>query len=497
MIAIKKHHDTATKEEKTSDKLVYSLFFSIACALSTILLLVIAQCLKDVFLNALLNDINILILIVLLVCIASAFFTDYLQTKAARLVGIILLVLTLFLQIITLAFGSHYSLLLPAFSLILLFIQWLYVLPILGKNQPDFFEPLPFLTAAILVGAEEFLSLPIGEIACIVLISYCILYFAYVLFTDKDRRFVCVISRKESRENLFEDITVCRRFISIFSWGLSAGVLFFLTFIILSNKPLAGIFISACFIITGWLASLLSHLKNANGIIPKISGAFIIFALVLLFIPDEATNIIGIILGFSFVLTLAFSLASALQKRAEICNISALWLFSKQMGFYFLGVLISYFLSMFFYNSFPDISLGVILAYGIVTIAMGQIAISESNFPQNPEVNLQEKESLSNDKSAECLPSEQSENMSAKSLSHSSHNGEVLHYVTERYNLSPRQKEIYALLAKGRNIPYIAQLLYVSESTVKTHTHHIYQKLGVNSQQELISQFDSLTSQIS
>ena len=33
---------------------------------------------------------------------------------------------------------------------------------------------------------------------------------------------------------------------------------------------------------------------------------------------------------------------------------------------------------------------------------------------------------------------------------------------------------------------YTADQLYVAERTVKTHTYHIYQKMGIHSQQELI-----------
>lgn len=54
------------------------------------------------------------------------------------------------------------------------------------------------------------------------------------------------------------------------------------------------------------------------------------------------------------------------------------------------------------------------------------------------------------------------------------------------YDLTPREGEILFYLAKGRNAKYIADQLYVAERTVKTHTYHIYQKMGIHSQQELI-----------
>lgn len=57
---------------------------------------------------------------------------------------------------------------------------------------------------------------------------------------------------------------------------------------------------------------------------------------------------------------------------------------------------------------------------------------------------------------------------------------------TRTYNLTPREGEILFFLVKGRNARHIADQLYVAERTVKTHTYHIYQKMGIHSQQELI-----------
>lgn len=62
--------------------------------------------------------------------------------------------------------------------------------------------------------------------------------------------------------------------------------------------------------------------------------------------------------------------------------------------------------------------------------------------------------------------------------------------VVEQHFLTPREAEVFALLAKGRNAEYIANQLVVSPATVKSHIYHIYQKLGVNSQQRLMDLVD-------
>ena len=46
--------------------------------------------------------------------------------------------------------------------------------------------------------------------------------------------------------------------------------------------------------------------------------------------------------------------------------------------------------------------------------------------------------------------------------------------------LSPREREVLALVAAGRSNPEIARTLYIGEATVKTHLLHAFEKLGVN-----------------
>lgn len=54
------------------------------------------------------------------------------------------------------------------------------------------------------------------------------------------------------------------------------------------------------------------------------------------------------------------------------------------------------------------------------------------------------------------------------------------------YGLTPRETEVFALLAQGRSVPYIRDALVISKGTVVTHTKHIYSKLDVHTRQDLI-----------
>jgi DNA-binding NarL/FixJ family response regulator len=57
-----------------------------------------------------------------------------------------------------------------------------------------------------------------------------------------------------------------------------------------------------------------------------------------------------------------------------------------------------------------------------------------------------------------------------------------------RARLSPREREVYDLLCQRLTNRQIARALFIEESTVKLHAHHIYDKLGVRSRTTLAIQ---------
>jgi DNA-binding NarL/FixJ family response regulator len=50
-----------------------------------------------------------------------------------------------------------------------------------------------------------------------------------------------------------------------------------------------------------------------------------------------------------------------------------------------------------------------------------------------------------------------------------------------------REKEIVQLIAKGQSQKEIAETLFISDNTVKTHTRNIFEKAAVTSKIELLS----------
>lgn len=63
--------------------------------------------------------------------------------------------------------------------------------------------------------------------------------------------------------------------------------------------------------------------------------------------------------------------------------------------------------------------------------------------------------------------------------------------VASKFGLTPREREVFAMLARGRDRTYIEEQLVVSRNTVKAHVKHIYAKLDIHSQQDLIDVFES------
>jgi DNA-binding CsgD family transcriptional regulator len=59
-----------------------------------------------------------------------------------------------------------------------------------------------------------------------------------------------------------------------------------------------------------------------------------------------------------------------------------------------------------------------------------------------------------------------------------------------QYGLTKREAEVLRYLVKGRSLPYIADLLFVTTGTIKTHTTRIYRKIDISSKQELMDVFE-------
>lgn len=71
----------------------------------------------------------------------------------------------------------------------------------------------------------------------------------------------------------------------------------------------------------------------------------------------------------------------------------------------------------------------------------------------------------------------------------------ALDHIASAYGLSERESQIFEMIINGKNVPVIAEELFISQNTVRTHVKRIYRVLDVHSRQELIKQFESIAEQ--
>lgn len=69
---------------------------------------------------------------------------------------------------------------------------------------------------------------------------------------------------------------------------------------------------------------------------------------------------------------------------------------------------------------------------------------------------------------------------------HESAYEKALRHIANEYRLTERETEVAGLIARGIPAPRIAEELFITENTVRTHKKRIYAKLGIHKKQELI-----------
>lgn len=189
----------------------------------------------------------------------------------------------------------------------------------------------------------------------------------------------------------------------------------------------------------------------------------------------------ALILGIAYSMMQFAGLISALSERTRIEGVSALWVFGLQMGFWIIGGIAILAVANVLAVCVPGVATTVLCFIGIALTSFSQILVGQSSYPSDGIV-------IDGTHEADAVLDEiaGTELSRATTLS-ADYNSNI---DIKRFDLSPRQEEVFWLLIRGRNIRYIAERLCVSESTVKTHVHNLYAKLGVHSQQELITKVE-------
>ena len=66
----------------------------------------------------------------------------------------------------------------------------------------------------------------------------------------------------------------------------------------------------------------------------------------------------------------------------------------------------------------------------------------------------------------------------------------LVYSTLEKFNLTNREFEVAEYLYRGYSAKKIANILFLSEASIRAHTMHIYRKMDIHSKQELISYID-------
>ena len=149
-----------------------------------------------------------------------------------------------------------------------------------------------------------------------------------------------------------------------------------------------------------------------------------------------------------------------------------------------LGMLIAYLANMIVAHSFPATGRAAFIIPLILIVCLSAMVA----FGGGVSINLKPKNSdkeKTQDSGLEASPEEKEDEPIDI-------NRKKCQIAADRFGLSKREVEVLFLLTGGYSIQGIADKLVISTNTVKTHTSHIYRKMGVNSRQEVINLRDSI-----
>lgn len=201
--------------------------------------------------------------------------------------------------------------------------------------------------------------------------------------------------------------------------------------------------------------------------------------------------IIGALLLFVTMAMIDYANRTILTLRGSLLSVSPSYCYSKGRFFMLAGEALGWILAMLAVSPIGEHIIAIVAA-GLLILETLYVALGAI---------VADKYSLVDTELYDEIPDEivdASEEIEAESVSDdldSENDDQSLNYrfkkrclaTTQEYDLTPREGEILSFLARGRNAKYIAEQLFVAERTIKTHAYHIYQKMGIHSQQELIS----------
>lgn len=173
-----------------------------------------------------------------------------------------------------------------------------------------------------------------------------------------------------------------------------------------------------------------------------------------------------------FMMFNVLMIVCATTERVRFNQLSAAYAFGQTLFLVFVGLGIGWLLGHTALQFQDSLYIKAAVFYvPLFVIIVFNSFLFEDNFPVESEIELEEVV----DPAVSARPWRQ-----------------AIEYVEETYSLSPRQSEVFELLARGRNCEYIKDEFCISKATAKAHIYSIYRKVDVHSQQELINLVESI-----
>lgn len=222
--------------------------------------------------------------------------------------------------------------------------------------------------------------------------------------------------------------------------------------------------------------------KRAYGFV--IKGFFGVLAFVLI-LPIEGHGIITA-MGYQLICLLFFSLvidSFSASRRVLLLILSLSYAITR--GVFLLGLYVPGHFGVSSYADFFDsASLLVFLVY-MVFIALLFILNRERRQAKRSEENTRSRPT-EEDRILDDLPDGEEDSLEEVSSSLNKDIALASEVLGKRYGLTKRETEVLGYFARGRDVAFVCDELYLSRHTVKSYTKTIYAKLDVHSRQELI-----------
>jgi len=186
---------------------------------------------------------------------------------------------------------------------------------------------------------------------------------------------------------------------------------------------------------------------------------------------------------FAVLMLFDLSNSAVLALRCSVLDVSAGYCYAKGRVFWTVGQMLGWLLAVFASTEIGYSHLNYILIalVGLQVLYFSICSINPEMFPlavENADGAFNAESAL-----AASVDNNDAEQEPARIERPFKHKCAV---AAAKYGMTTREGEILFYLAKGRNAKYIADQLFIAERTIKTHTYHIYQKMEIHSQPELM-----------